>query len=227
MGFIESVYKKLLEQKQGDTDEGGTTLVTNEEIINFTKWPHPRVRDSLAALRSAGKIPQGKEAHEEQPSIDEKILTGLPTIEHTAQLRKAVKKTWRDGMGKYTPPKSTEEEKERKKIIKNVADRVTKETRSKDIESMMLKEKLSNGDDKGKSKKNLEIKALSKDFERIVSLCGQLERKVTGFLFDAEKKEIKHVSGINRITAQFQMVELIKNLKKFWEFLGGDQKLLK
>jgi hypothetical protein len=55
MGFIESVYKKLLEQKQGDTDERGTTLITIEEVIDFTKWPHPRVRDSLAALYPESK----------------------------------------------------------------------------------------------------------------------------------------------------------------------------
>jgi hypothetical protein len=39
-----SVYKKLLEQKQGDTDEGNTALITREEIESFTKWPEKSIR---------------------------------------------------------------------------------------------------------------------------------------------------------------------------------------
>jgi hypothetical protein len=40
MGFIESVYKKLLEQKQRDTDEHGAVFITNEEIedLGVHQW---------------------------------------------------------------------------------------------------------------------------------------------------------------------------------------------
>ena len=54
MGFIESVYKKLLEQKQGDMDDTNDGIITTEEIIDFTKWPRHRIIDSLSAVRSAG-----------------------------------------------------------------------------------------------------------------------------------------------------------------------------
>jgi hypothetical protein len=69
MEVVKSAYFFLKEKQKCDD-------VTDHIIVKFLAWPFTRIKDAMSNLRSTGEIPQGKQAHEEQPHIQKEVFVG-------------------------------------------------------------------------------------------------------------------------------------------------------
>lgn len=104
-----------------------------------------------------------------------------------------------------------------KETIKEAKEKMDLPTRSSVLKKIEEKRKVK------KDKPNEQVQ-MEAEFKEIVRLCYQLENKVENFLVKLDRSKFRKLGFIRIGTAGFNMIFLLKQLKRFWELIRGGQK---
>jgi len=219
--------KKLYDKYHSALDQpiGQTTISEYLGGPWLRKYQINLIAEALAQLRDI-----------EQNIISEDHLKPLPSFQKSKELRKAVKKTWRDSRGEYVPPKDKVEQKQRDKIIQKVVDKVAERPIEKHgkrngdeipiskFTEEMIKEKVAS--QKIEKPKDKEIELIRVKVEEIIEISRKLKKKVDELLIKLEEEKINSINGLKPMIIQFEMMELIKELKNLWDYMALGRKQL-